>query len=54
MGILTGIVLYPSISETKRHRYIVWTCRLLAIPLIVMAFVLTIRNFCQFLLVSLH
>lgn len=47
MGLLMGTILYPSISETKRHRYIVWGCRIVALPLIVMAFVLTIRNFCM-------
>ncbi|WVQ81172.1 hypothetical protein IAT38_003294 [Cryptococcus sp. DSM 104549] len=45
MGILTGIILYPSISETKRHRYIVWGCRAIALPLIIIAMVLTIKNF---------
>lgn len=47
MGILTGIILYPSISETKRHKYIVWTCRVVAFALAVLAFVLTTRNFCE-------
>ena len=47
MGLLMGTILYPSISETKRHRYIVWGCRVVALPLIIMAFVLTIRNFCE-------
>jgi hypothetical protein len=42
-----GIVLYPSISETKRRRYILWGVRVLALALLVMAFVLTIRNFCE-------
>ncbi|WWD21085.1 hypothetical protein CI109_105566 [Kwoniella shandongensis] len=45
MGILMGIILYPSISETKRHRYIVWGFRVIALPLIILAFVLTIKNF---------
>lgn len=46
MGILMGIILYPSISETRRHRLIVWSCRVVALVLIVLAFVLTIKNFC--------
>jgi len=46
MGILFGIILYPSISETKRKRYIIWGCRVVAAILIVLAFELTIRNFC--------
>ncbi|KAK8843397.1 hypothetical protein IAR55_007054 [Kwoniella newhampshirensis] len=45
MGILMGTILYPSISETRRHRYIVWGCRVVALPLIILAFVLTLRNF---------
>ena len=49
MGLLMGIILYPSINETPRHRYIVWGCRVLAVPLIIMAFVLTTRNFCEYL-----
>jgi hypothetical protein len=47
MGLLMGTILYPSISETRRHRLIVWGCRLVALPLIVLAFVLTIKNFCE-------
>ncbi|ORX39022.1 hypothetical protein BD324DRAFT_618264 [Kockovaella imperatae] len=45
MGILAGTVLYPSISETKRHRYIIWSARVVAIVLIILAFVLTTKNF---------
>lgn len=52
MGILTGIILYPSISETKRHRYIVWAFRVVAFVLAVLAFILTARNFCEYLLSS--
>lgn len=47
MGILCGIILYPSISETKRHKYTVWALRAVAVPLIILAFVLTIKNFCE-------
>ena len=47
MGILCGIILYPSISETKRHKYTVWALRAVAVPLIIVAFVLTIKNFCK-------
>jgi hypothetical protein len=46
MGLLLGSILYPAIHETRRHRLIVWGCRIVAIPLIVLAFVLTIKNFC--------
>lgn len=45
MGLLVGTVLYPIISATKRHKIIVWICRLAAIPLAVILFVTLIRNF---------
>lgn len=45
MGLLVGVVLYPIISVTKRHRAIVWVFRLAAIPLAVVLFVILIRNF---------
>jgi len=45
MGILTGTVLYPVISVTKRHRLITWMFRLAAIPLAVLLYVVLIRNF---------
>ena len=46
MGLLLGTILYPSISENKRHRYVVWACRLVAFILAILAFVLTTKNFC--------
>ena len=52
MGILLGTILYPSISETKRHRYIIWGARVVALVLVIVAFVLTTRNFCESLVVS--
>jgi hypothetical protein len=45
MGLLVGITLYPIISVTKRHRLIVWTLRILAIPLPIVLYVVLIRNF---------
>ena len=45
MGLLVGVVLYPVISTTKRHRIIVWAFRLAAIPLAIVLFVVLIRNF---------
>ncbi|ODO01676.1 hypothetical protein I350_06502 [Cryptococcus amylolentus CBS 6273] len=45
MGILCGIILYPSISETNRHKYIVWGCRVVALVLVIVAMVTTIKNF---------
>ena len=45
MGLLFGMILYPVISETKRHKMIVWSLRIAAIPLTVILFVVLIRNF---------
>ncbi|KAF8610650.1 rhomboid-domain-containing protein [Ceratobasidium sp. AG-I] len=45
MGLLTAIVLYPVISTTKRHKLIMWFCRLAMIPVAVVLFVVLIRNF---------
>ncbi|GJE85705.1 rhomboid family intramembrane serine protease [Phanerochaete sordida] len=45
MGLLVGVVLYPVISTTKRHRIVVWAFRLAAIPLAIVLFVVLIRNF---------
>ncbi|KAF8682400.1 Rhomboid family [Rhizoctonia solani] len=45
MGLLTAIVLYPVISTTKRHKAIMWICRLAMIPVAVVLFVVLIRNF---------
>lgn len=45
MGLLVGTVFYPVISETKRHRIIMWCFRLAAVPLAVILFVSLTRNF---------
>jgi len=45
MGLLVGTVFYPVISTTKRHRVIMWTFRLVAIPIAIILFVILIRNF---------
>jgi len=45
MGLLVGTVFYPVISETKRHRIIMWCFRLAAIPLAVILLVSLTRNF---------
>lgn len=47
MGILCGTILYPAITETKRRKYVVWGCRVVALALIIMAMVMTIKNFCM-------
>lgn len=45
MGLLVGMLLYPIISETKRHKAIVWGLRIASIPLTIVLFVVLIRNF---------
>jgi len=45
MGLFFGIIFYPVISETKRHRLIMWGFRLVAIPLAIVLFVVLSRNF---------
>lgn len=45
MGLLVGMFLYPIISTTKRHKAIVWACRIAAVPLVVVLYVVLIRNF---------
>lgn len=45
MGLLVGTTLYPVISPTKRHKLIMWSFRLAAIPLAIVLFVVLIRNF---------
>ncbi|PFH50798.1 hypothetical protein AMATHDRAFT_60450 [Amanita thiersii Skay4041] len=45
MGLLIGVIFYPVISTTKRHRLITWGFRLAAIPLAIILYVVLIRNF---------
>jgi len=45
MGLLVGITFYPVISTTGRHRLIVWSLRLIALPLSIILFVVLTRNF---------
>ncbi|KAL0578732.1 hypothetical protein V5O48_003288 [Marasmius crinis-equi] len=45
MGLLVGMVFYPIISETKRHKTIVWALRIAAIPIAIIMFVILTRNF---------
>lgn len=49
MGILAGTILYPSISESKRKKFSLWAVRVVALVLIIVAFALTTRNFCEYL-----
>lgn len=45
MGLLVGTILYPIISPTRRHALISWCFRLAALPLVIVLFVVLIRNF---------
>ncbi|KAF9535374.1 hypothetical protein CPB83DRAFT_841646 [Crepidotus variabilis] len=45
MGLLVGTFFYPVISETKRHRTIMWVFRLVVLPLAIILFVVLVRNF---------
>lgn len=45
MGLLVGTVFYPVISVSKRHRFITWGFKIVAIPLAIILFVVLIRNF---------
>ncbi|KZV77506.1 rhomboid-domain-containing protein [Peniophora sp. CONT] len=45
MGLMFGMMLYPIISQTPRHKIIVWVLRIAAIPLAIVLFVVLIRNF---------
>ncbi|KAF8328875.1 uncharacterized protein EI90DRAFT_2997656 [Cantharellus anzutake] len=45
MGLLCAMIFYPVVSTTKRHRIIMWIVRIATIPLVVILFVLLIKNF---------
>ena len=45
MGLLVGTFFYPVISTTKRHRLIMWSFRLVALPLAIVLYVVLVRNF---------
>jgi protein-S-isoprenylcysteine O-methyltransferase Ste14 len=45
LGLLVGIVFYPVISTTMRHRLIMWSCRIVALVLAIVLYVVLIRNF---------
>ena len=47
MGILAGTILYPSISESKKKKFSLWAVRVVMVVLIVVAFALTTKNFCE-------
>ncbi|KAG7528995.1 hypothetical protein FFLO_05853 [Filobasidium floriforme] len=45
MGLLCGMILMPAILPTKRKAIIVWVLRAIALVLVTLGFVLTIKNF---------
>ncbi|KAJ6519738.1 hypothetical protein C8R45DRAFT_952543 [Mycena sanguinolenta] len=45
MAVFVGTIFYPVISISKRHRIIMTTCRVLAVPVAVILFVVLTRNF---------
>ncbi|KAH8120280.1 rhomboid-domain-containing protein, partial [Phellopilus nigrolimitatus] len=45
MGLLVGTTFYPVISETKRHKAIMWGFRIAALPFVIVLFVVLTRNF---------
>ena len=45
MALFVGTVFYPVISVSKRHRIIMMTARILALPVAVILFVVLTRNF---------
>lgn len=47
MGFLLGVLMIPSVSATKRHRYAVFACRAVALVVVIVAYILTAKNFCE-------
>ena len=45
MGLLVGMIFFPVISETRRHKMITWGFRIAAVPLVIVLFVVLTRNF---------
>ncbi|KAK4049424.1 hypothetical protein OIV83_004157 [Microbotryomycetes sp. JL201] len=45
MGLLVAIVLLPVIHQSKPHRIVFWILRAVAIPLIIILFVVLVRDF---------
>jgi len=45
MGLFVAVVFYPVISTTKRHKMITWACRIAAIPIPIILFVVLTKNF---------
>jgi hypothetical protein len=45
MGLIFSMIFYPIVSQTTRHKSIVWFLRVAVIPLAIVLFVVLIRNF---------
>jgi len=45
MGLFVGVVFYPIISESKRHKTVAWVFKMAAIPAAIILFVLLVKNF---------
>ncbi|CAH1758213.1 9833_t:CDS:2 [Entrophospora sp. SA101] len=45
MGILTGMILLPTIKFSKFHKWTTWILRIVAIPAVVLLFFFLIKNF---------
>jgi hypothetical protein len=45
MGLLVGTMFYPVITNSNKHRLIIWGCKIAALPLAIVLFVVLIRNF---------
>lgn len=45
MGLLIGTIFYPVISTSDRHKMFAWGCKIVALPLAIVLFVVLTRNF---------
>lgn len=45
MGLLCSVLLFPIIHPSSRHKYVTWALRLVALPLVVVLFVVLLKNF---------
>lgn len=45
MGLLVGTFFYPVISTTRRHKLAMYGFRIAALPLVIILYVVLIRNF---------
>ena len=45
MGLVFAIMLYPVISTTERHKWIMWGLRIAMVPLAITLYIVLIRNF---------